>query len=80
MFMKEYGFHGPSTQVSATCSSTNNALLVAKLWLEAGTADDVIVVSADLSLSPAIVSGFTVGRGSGGYRTVGRLPAVPGRR
>ena len=59
MFMKEYGFHGPSTQVSATCSSTNNALLVAKLWLEAGTADDVIVVSADLSLSPAIVSGFT---------------------
>lgn len=59
IFMKEYGFHGPSTQVSATCSSTNNALLVAKLWLEAGTADDVIVVSADLSLSPAIVSGFT---------------------
>lgn len=59
VFMKEFGFHGPSLMVSATCSSTNNALLVAKLWLDTGTADDVIVVTADLSFTPEIVGGFT---------------------
>jgi 3-oxoacyl-[acyl-carrier-protein] synthase II len=59
VFMKEFGFRGPSLMVSATCSSTNNALLVAKLWMEAGLADDVVVVSADLSFTPEIVGGFT---------------------
>lgn len=59
MFVKEFGFHGPCTQVSATCSSSNNALLIAKLWLEAGLADDVVVISADLSFAPEIVAGFT---------------------
>jgi 3-oxoacyl-[acyl-carrier-protein] synthase II len=59
MLMKEFGFHGPSLMVSATCSSTNNALLVAKQWLDTGKADDVIVISADLSFTPEVVAGFT---------------------
>lgn len=59
MFMKEFGFRGPSLMVSATCSSTNNALLVAKLWLRTGAASDVVVVSADLSFTPEVVAGFT---------------------
>lgn len=59
MFMKEFGFRGPSLMVSATCSSTNNALLIAKLWLQTGAADDVVVVSADLSFTPEVVAGFT---------------------
>jgi 3-oxoacyl-[acyl-carrier-protein] synthase II len=58
MLMKAHGFHGPSFEVAATCSSTNNALLVAKLWLDAGVADDVVVVSADLSFTPEILGGF----------------------
>lgn len=58
MFMKENGFHGPSVLVSATCSSGNNALLIAKMWLDAGKVDDVVVVSADLSFTPEVVAGF----------------------
>ena len=59
MFMREYGFHGPSMLVSATCASANNALLVAKLWLDADKVDDVVVVAADLSFTPEVVAGFT---------------------
>ncbi|MET0899533.1 MAG: beta-ketoacyl synthase N-terminal-like domain-containing protein [Mycobacterium sp.] len=59
MLMKEFGFHGPSLMVSATCSSNNNAMLVAKLWMQTGVADDVMVVSADLSFTPEVVAGFT---------------------
>jgi 3-oxoacyl-[acyl-carrier-protein] synthase II len=59
MLMKEFGFHGPSLMVSATCSSANNALLVAKQWMDAGKVDDVVVVSADLSFTPEVVAGFT---------------------
>jgi 3-oxoacyl-[acyl-carrier-protein] synthase II len=58
MFMKEFGFHGPSMLVSATCASANNALLTAKLWLDAGKVDDVVVVAADLSFTPEVVGGF----------------------
>jgi 3-oxoacyl-[acyl-carrier-protein] synthase II len=59
MLMKEFGLHGPSLMVSATCSSANNALLVAKQWVDAGKVQDVVVVSADLSFTPEVVSGFT---------------------
>lgn len=59
MFMHEFGFHGPSMMVSATCASTNNALLMAKLWLDADKVDDVVVVAADLSFTPEVVAGFT---------------------
>lgn len=58
MFMKEFGFHGPSFEVSATCSSANYAMLTAKDWLESGKADDVVVISCDLSLTPEVVAGF----------------------
>ena len=58
MFMHECGFHGPSLMVSATCSSSNNAMLTAKLWLDAGKVDDVVVVAADLSFTPEVVAGF----------------------
>jgi 3-oxoacyl-[acyl-carrier-protein] synthase II len=58
MFMKEFGFHGPSFEVSATCSSANNAMLAAKQWMETGKADDVVVIAADLSFTPEVVAGF----------------------
>jgi 3-oxoacyl-[acyl-carrier-protein] synthase II len=58
MFMKEFGFHGPSFEVSATCSSANYAMLTAKQWLETGTADDVVVIACDVSFTPEIVAGF----------------------
>jgi 3-oxoacyl-[acyl-carrier-protein] synthase II len=58
MFMKEFGFHGPSFEVSATCSSSNNAMLTAKQWLDIGKADDVVVIAADLSFTPEVVAGF----------------------
>jgi 3-oxoacyl-[acyl-carrier-protein] synthase II len=58
MFMKEFGFHGPSFEVSATCSSANYAVLTAKQWIETGKADDVVVIAADLSFTPEVVAGF----------------------
>jgi 3-oxoacyl-[acyl-carrier-protein] synthase II len=56
--MKENGFHGPATEVSATCSTGLVAVLTAKMWIEAGMADDVIVSTTDLSFTPEIVGGF----------------------
>ncbi|MDT5079363.1 MAG: 3-oxoacyl-[acyl-carrier-protein] synthase [Mycobacterium sp.] len=58
MFMKEFGFHGPSFEVSATCSSANYAMLTAKQWLDTDKADDVIVIACDLSFTPEVVAGF----------------------
>ena len=59
MLMKEFGLHGPSLMVSASCSSANNALLVAKQWVDSGKVEDVVVVAADLSFTPEVVAGFT---------------------
>jgi 3-oxoacyl-[acyl-carrier-protein] synthase II len=56
--MRENDFHGPSTEVSATCSTGLVALLTAKMWIEAGMADDVIVSTTDLSFTPEVVDGF----------------------
>ncbi|WP_024803914.1 beta-ketoacyl synthase N-terminal-like domain-containing protein [Nocardia sp. BMG51109] len=56
--MQEFGFHGPSMNVSAACSSANVALITAKLWLDQGFADDVICVTTDLSGSPEMVEHF----------------------
>ncbi|WP_280263417.1 beta-ketoacyl synthase N-terminal-like domain-containing protein [Nocardia wallacei] len=58
VLMKEFGFHGPSMNVSAACSSANVALITAKLWLDQGFADDVIVVTTDVSGSPDMVEHF----------------------
>ncbi|MDE1671308.1 MULTISPECIES: beta-ketoacyl synthase N-terminal-like domain-containing protein [Nocardia] len=58
MLMQEFGFHGPAMNVSAACSSANVALITAKLWLDAGMADDVIFVATDLSATPEMVEHF----------------------
>ncbi len=58
MLMQEFGFHGPAMNVSAACSSANAALITAKLWLDAGMADDVIFVATDLSATPEMVEHF----------------------
>lgn len=63
MIMQEFGFHGPSMNVSAACSSANVALITAQLWLAQGFADDVIVVATDLSAIPEMVEHF-VGLGA----------------
>ncbi|MFI9511017.1 beta-ketoacyl synthase N-terminal-like domain-containing protein [Nocardia sp. NPDC052566] len=58
VLLQEYGFHGPSMNVSAACSSANVALVTAKLWLDAGIADDVICVATDMSATPDMVEHF----------------------
>ncbi|WP_245545781.1 beta-ketoacyl synthase N-terminal-like domain-containing protein [Nocardia higoensis] len=58
MVMREFGFHGPSMNVSAACSSGSVAMITAQLWLEAGLADDVVVVTSDISCTPDMVEHF----------------------
>lgn len=58
MLMSEFGFHGPAMNVSAACSSLNVALVTARLWMDHGLADDVLVVATDLSASPDMVQAF----------------------
>lgn len=58
LLMKEHGFHGPAMAVSAMCASGNAGLLTAKMWLDAGIVDDVVLVATDLSLNPANVRHF----------------------
>jgi 3-oxoacyl-[acyl-carrier-protein] synthase II len=50
--MIEHDFHGPCMSVLAMCASGNAALLTAKLWLDAGVADDVLVIATDVSVTP----------------------------
>jgi 3-oxoacyl-[acyl-carrier-protein] synthase II len=50
--MIEHGFHGPCMNVVAMCASGNAALLTAKLWLDSGMVDDVLVVATDVSGTP----------------------------
>ncbi|GAA5059555.1 beta-ketoacyl synthase N-terminal-like domain-containing protein [Nocardia callitridis] len=56
--LQEFGFHGPTMNVSAACSSANVAMITARLWLDAGVADDVICVASDLSATPDMVEHF----------------------
>ncbi|WP_228000715.1 beta-ketoacyl synthase N-terminal-like domain-containing protein [Nocardia australiensis] len=58
VLLQEYGFHGPAMNVSAACSSANVALITAKLWLDAGVADDVICVATDMSATPDMLEHF----------------------
>lgn len=58
MLMQEFGFHGPSMNISAACSSSNVALITAQMWLDQGFADDVICVSTDVSSTPEMVRHF----------------------
>lgn len=50
--MIEHGFHGPCMNVVAMCASGNAALLTAKMWLDAGVVDDVLVIATDVSGTP----------------------------
>lgn len=56
--MTEYGFHGPCMSVLAMCASGNAALLTAKMWIDSGVADDVLVVATDVSGTPENVRRF----------------------
>lgn len=58
MLMQEYGFHGPTMNVSAMCASGNAGLITAKMWLDTGFVDDVVFVATDLSLTPENVEHF----------------------
>lgn len=55
LLMQEYGFHGPAMNVSAMCASGNTGLITAKMWLDAGIADDVVFVATCLSMTPDFV-------------------------
>jgi len=55
---KEFGIHGPTMAVTAMCASTVAGLLTAKMWINAGLADDVLVLSADLSVTPENCAAF----------------------
>lgn len=59
LLMSEYGFHGPALTVSAMCTSGVAATITAKMWIDAGLADDVVVVATDLSATPEVVRMFT---------------------
>lgn len=56
--MMEYGFHGPCMSVLAMCASGNAALLTAKMWLDAGVADDVVIIATDVSGTPENIQHF----------------------
>jgi 3-oxoacyl-[acyl-carrier-protein] synthase II len=58
VLQQEFGFHGPAMNISAACSSANVALITAKLWLDAGVADDVICVTTDMSATPDMLEHF----------------------
>jgi len=58
MLMSEFGFHGPAMATSAMCATGGAALLTAKMWLDAGMADDVVVITTDLSATRAMVRSF----------------------
>ncbi len=58
MLMQEYGFHGPTMNVSAMCASGNAGLITAKMWLDTGFVDDVVFLATDLSLTPENVEHF----------------------
>jgi 3-oxoacyl-[acyl-carrier-protein] synthase II len=58
MIAQEFGFHGPVMAVTAMCASGLASLLTAKMWIDAGMADDVLVLSSDLSLTPENCAAF----------------------
>ncbi|MBI4001116.1 MAG: beta-ketoacyl-ACP synthase II [Nitrospira defluvii] len=53
-----YGAKGPNLTISTACSSSAHALGQAMNYIRAGTADAVIVVGADASITPLVFAGF----------------------
>ena len=56
---KEFDMHGPSIQATSMCASGVSGLLLAKSWLEAGLASDVLVFTSDISASPENCRAFS---------------------
>jgi 3-oxoacyl-[acyl-carrier-protein] synthase II len=56
--MQRNDFHGPAMAVTAMCASGNAAMLTAKMWLDAGIVDDVIVVATDISGTTDMIRHF----------------------
>ncbi len=54
----EFGIHGPTVAVTAMCASTVAGLRTAKMWINVGLADDVLVLSTDLSITPENCAAF----------------------
>jgi 3-oxoacyl-[acyl-carrier-protein] synthase II len=55
---QEFGFHGPTMGVSAMCASGVAGILTARAWIEAGIADDVLVLTSDISVNPENCAAF----------------------
>jgi 3-oxoacyl-[acyl-carrier-protein] synthase II len=58
MVAQEFGFHGPTMAVTAMCASGVAGILTAKMWINAGMADDVLVLNSDVSLTPENCAAF----------------------
>ena len=55
---REFDFHGPTMSVTAMCASGVAGLLTAKMWIDAGIVDDVLVLTSDLSITPDGAAAF----------------------
>lgn len=57
--MIEHDFHGPCMNVVAMCASGNAALITAKMWIDSGIVDDVLVLATDVSATPENAKHFS---------------------
>jgi 3-oxoacyl-[acyl-carrier-protein] synthase II len=55
---REFDFHGPTMSVTAMCASGVAGILTAKMWIDAGIVDDVLVVTSDMSITPDGAAAF----------------------
>ncbi len=55
---REFDFHGPTMSVTAMCASGIAAILTAKMWIDAGIVDDVLVLTSDMSITPDGAAAF----------------------
>ncbi|HTZ07823.1 MAG TPA: beta-ketoacyl synthase N-terminal-like domain-containing protein [Acidimicrobiales bacterium] len=58
MIAQEFGFHGPTMGVTAMCASGVAGIVTAQMWINAGMADDVLVIMSDISLTPENCAAF----------------------
>jgi 3-oxoacyl-[acyl-carrier-protein] synthase II len=57
--MQEFDLHGPNMMVTAMCASGVAGILHAKMWIDAGLATDVLVLTTDLSGTPENIRAFS---------------------
>ncbi len=55
---REFDFHGPTMSVTAMCASGVAGILTAKMWIDAGIVDDVLVLTSDMSITPDGAAAF----------------------